>query len=827
MQPAFDPYYAWLGIPSSEQPPHHYRLLGVAPLEANPQVIHAAAERQLQSLRMQGAGPYLPLAQQLSAEVAAARQCLLTPPAKAAYDAQLAPRLGRPAAGPAPRPLPVAAPLPAAPRPLPVLQQAPPTAQEGAVPAFVSSPAKPAGSTAAKRPAKPAAPVGSGSVASMAKIIAGGIAGLILAVLILNYMAGIDLLGWSASVRKDEPGPKKVAAKTIRTVPRNSANNPYSRDLVEPGPGPQVNQNPVSRFPDNAAPRTTSPGPSPNAGNPTVPSASQNDDPGNQDPPRSLAELASPMGNPVPTSPPVKKSPVPSEDEQAARLTAIKDIYKTEFAAAKPGASPKFVDFLVTTAEKVEGDPVARYALYQEAYRQACGVPDFLTAAETLDKLEAEFELEPFRLRFDLLTKMATAVKSSDERQALAHAALDVLDHALAEGKIQEADKLARIADVQTKIIIDKELRAKAVAALQTTSDLSKDYTAVVEAREKLALAPDDPEANLAVGRYLCLVEGNWKEGLGHLAKSNDEAIQRAAVADLAGPAGDVTASSIGDVWYDLARGGKGTNFYGRADIWYQKAMTGESGLALVRLKKRHEEIAALKLPARVLGVAQERLPWPGAREMVAGSEERKITDLLALVNPQTVKPANGWSKSGSAWTSPSAAQSTAAFLEANFIPPRREYSLQARITRSAAVDSKGQQAGGVIFGLTHKGRRFALVIDELASNGQRLSYLTMGSAPEAKNSSVVRYSQIRLRSDDVACHVASDKISVYLNGSLLLQYEGDMTALALPPGSPFLPAKPFFYAQDRGINVIDQWGVGPLVQRESQPNAVKASGLR
>ena len=36
-----DPYYLWLGIPPSEQPPNHYRLLGVSAFESNEQVIEA------------------------------------------------------------------------------------------------------------------------------------------------------------------------------------------------------------------------------------------------------------------------------------------------------------------------------------------------------------------------------------------------------------------------------------------------------------------------------------------------------------------------------------------------------------------------------------------------------------------------------------------------------------------------------------------------------------------------------------------------------------------------------------------------------------------
>ena len=35
----FDPYHVWLGIPLREQPPNHYRLLGIARFENHPDVI--------------------------------------------------------------------------------------------------------------------------------------------------------------------------------------------------------------------------------------------------------------------------------------------------------------------------------------------------------------------------------------------------------------------------------------------------------------------------------------------------------------------------------------------------------------------------------------------------------------------------------------------------------------------------------------------------------------------------------------------------------------------------------------------------------------------
>ena len=89
MAEAFDAYHKWLSIPPDEQPPDHYRLLGVRAFEEDPEVIAAAADRQMMLLRTYQTGPNAPLSQRLLNEVAAARICLLNAEKKAVYDQQL------------------------------------------------------------------------------------------------------------------------------------------------------------------------------------------------------------------------------------------------------------------------------------------------------------------------------------------------------------------------------------------------------------------------------------------------------------------------------------------------------------------------------------------------------------------------------------------------------------------------------------------------------------------------------------------------------------------------------------------------------------------
>lgn len=93
MSDEFDPYHIWLGIPPAEQPPHHYRLLGIPAFESNPRVIESAADRQMTFLRQHGAGEHGEASQRLLNQISKALVELLNPQRKTAYDAQLKQRI--------------------------------------------------------------------------------------------------------------------------------------------------------------------------------------------------------------------------------------------------------------------------------------------------------------------------------------------------------------------------------------------------------------------------------------------------------------------------------------------------------------------------------------------------------------------------------------------------------------------------------------------------------------------------------------------------------------------------------------------------------------
>jgi hypothetical protein len=124
MSNEFDPYYKWLGIPRNEQPPHFYRLLGIALFEADEEVITIAAEQRILLLQSFQKGEYALISQKLQKKILAIKAYLLDPEKKAEYDTSLRLQLRHQPA----KALPVATPMQTHPAPRSAPRQASPPA---------------------------------------------------------------------------------------------------------------------------------------------------------------------------------------------------------------------------------------------------------------------------------------------------------------------------------------------------------------------------------------------------------------------------------------------------------------------------------------------------------------------------------------------------------------------------------------------------------------------------------------------------------------------------------------------------------------------------
>jgi len=569
----FDPYLQWLGIRDPERPPNHYRLLGIAPFESDPEVVVNAADRQMSHVRTFQTGVHATQSQRLLNELAAAKLCLLNADKKAAYDVRLrAAELRNTGGMPA-----VAAPenrvVPSVETPVDVVAAGMSPlfpAVGGAVPELNVAPERPLPEDVlSEEPANLWLP-----------IIALGIIALLLLGIIL------------ATIRAKKS--REQAAETVEatTTTSSSANAPSS------GSKPKAKV--------QSEPQTTATRAKPKADTATISGTSEKEEPNSLEghekskPKKAILATREPETKErqaEPAKPPEDpRHPVPSADAQAAALKEIRELLKDKYVAAKDREQKRnLARLLAQQAVDTRDNPTARYMLYVEARDAALAVGEVSLLPGIFEALGKEFRLDSRELAVDALVKAAKKPRDAVANQAIGRMALEM---AKSSDNQEEYDRARLLGDVAR----DLARKSHDTPTVKQTTALLKEIEyrkalrdAFVEAEKRLTATPDDAQANYAAARYYCLVKNDWSRGLPVLVKCGDAALQNAAKTELDHePSTPAEIVALADLWCDarndIDESGRSLARK-RAIYWYQRALRDVGGLTRSKVERRLAEL--------------------------------------------------------------------------------------------------------------------------------------------------------------------------------------------------------------------------------------------
>jgi hypothetical protein len=367
------------------------------------------------------------------------------------------------------------------------------------------------------------------------------------------------------------------------TVPRASS-------AAEPAPaGPASASTPVpepSPFDLPTLPRKRPP-----ADKPPVPSGKQPPD----------APAAKPESKPE-TAKPVRL-PVPKEEARKQALARVHEAFRDGYADTKRREQKlALAEKLLQNGRETKDDPASRYVLYEEALELAVAARHIKLAARVIDVLSQEFEVDGLALKADNILGMNKGSMTPEDRIELAWFALTTAEEALRADRFDVAERMLAHA---VGVGMRSRTNELAKAALQWQKDLKTLKTQAEAgriARATLAKTPDDPEAHLQLGRYLCFRKGGWETGLGHLLRGGDVALRDLAKRTLAGAEEPAAQFELGSRWWDTA--GKleradQSRVQAYAAQWYRKSLPGLAGLSLATAKQRVEQVDAVR-PQRV-----------------------------------------------------------------------------------------------------------------------------------------------------------------------------------------------------------------------------------
>jgi hypothetical protein len=418
----------------------------------------------------------------------------------------------------------------------------------------------------------------------------------------------------SSAPAEAESPPAVPATDTVPAVPAAdpAASAPNAQPPVAQPPvvQPPVEQPPVVQ-PPVAQPPVVQPPVTP----PTV-VPSPNQQPGDAPKvPRSLADLLDEpepqpsrgnlLGPPIAAS--VKRLPVPDAAAQKTAREEARRLLKDEFDNSQsPQAKVALSNKLWELARESQDDPSGQYVLLDEAHKLAVDGGHLIQALTMINELESRYEADAWTLRSETLKNMGRFAVTPLDRKQLTEAALELAGGAQAAKRFDVAQTIVSIANAHAQKTGDVKLRNDARLRAIEIEDAKKQWDFVQLAAKRLETEPDNPKANLAYGKFLCLTQRDWDKGLPHLAKSDDATLQATAILDLSQPSEADKQASVADGWWTAAESASGKekeSLLARAHSWYQRTAVKATGLLRVRAEKRMEEIAK-QLPAGVLSSA-------------------------------------------------------------------------------------------------------------------------------------------------------------------------------------------------------------------------------
>lgn len=315
-----------------------------------------------------------------------------------------------------------------------------------------------------------------------------------------------------------------------------------------------------------------------------------------------------------------KKQPVPDAAAREKAETLVQEVFKDELAQSMgdPAALRKLAATFLDQAHETRDDPAARFVLYRDAAELAAQSGDLNAATNCIGEAAQEYMVDVAEMQLGVLETAAKTAASAEANLKLAEAALTALENALAADNFEAASRFVAVAEAAARKAKSPSLVKRAETRGKEVHDLARAYEPVKAAVEKLREQPDDPAANLTVGRFSCFVRANWEKGLPLLVKAANERLRAAALKDLARPTEPREQVDAGDAWWELA-GNEDDQAQSvlkqRAVYWYEMAIPRLSGLTKAKVEKR---LLTLAQAHGKLSVGEVRR-WEGLFSSVCG----------------------------------------------------------------------------------------------------------------------------------------------------------------------------------------------------------------
>jgi WD domain, G-beta repeat len=317
---------------------------------------------------------------------------------------------------------------------------------------------------------------------------------------------------------------------------------------------------------------------------------------------------------------PAARQAVPDKTAQVQAEARLRTLFADDYTRASKDAAGgvALAGKLLDAARQAKVSPEDRYVLLREARDQAARASDTLLAFQAAEDLARHFAVNLLDMKADALAMAAPAQASADAHRALAETALGLVQEAVDADQFDAAARLGKLAAASAQRAKDQPLIDLVAQRDREVQAIRQAFAGLPMVADRLAKDPEDAAANLAMGKYLGFVKGNWDRALFYLAQGSDPVLRLLAQRDLARPDEVKEQLQTADAWWALADKEKGLvqlHLQQHAVSWYEQAVGQTRGFQRGRLEQR---IAAVPRPF-VPGAAWDYSGRPGEIRMLNG----------------------------------------------------------------------------------------------------------------------------------------------------------------------------------------------------------------
>jgi hypothetical protein len=306
-----------------------------------------------------------------------------------------------------------------------------------------------------------------------------------------------------------------------------------------------------------------------------------------------------------------QKLQVPDAANQKKAEGDIRGVFKDEFSKKDRESRRALGQKLLAQAGDAANTPATRYTVLIMARDVSAEALDFKTGFAAIDALEQSFDVRPAPLTGAVFSINLNLLKAhyliASRKYSLTPEDISVVagwftalaEKSLAAGDYDDAGSFADQAGKTTK---DPSVLSKAKQVAQEVPGLKAERDAAAKAEATIGKNPDDPEANLALGRYLLFVKKDEPAALSCLRKGSSPAWRDVATAELAKPGTPEAMLEVGEGWLGLGDKEKSTvgkaRCQERAIVWLERGFLSAGGLTKAKIKKKLSDLGRIEEPS-------------------------------------------------------------------------------------------------------------------------------------------------------------------------------------------------------------------------------------